>query len=147
LYDNQLEGSLPWFQSLERLWIQQNLLTGMDDVHHATMSTLTMSLIVYDDAISGPYQELGTLPPVGLFGPGLEYLDARDHSGMHVGLAALKSLVLHDCQLTGTLPTMTSKLTGDNFRHGWLHSNRLSGFFPANLGWNWRNLTSLLLHE
>jgi hypothetical protein len=142
LYDNQIQGSIPLFPELERLCMNHNLLTELDD-GYASLETLT-SLIAYNNSFSGPLPQTWNAPNL---------VDLDLAWNLWTGpipeslwdLPNLQTCVLHDCQLTGTLPTNMG--LGDQFQNVWLYSNQLTGTFPSTLGWNWANLTSYLLYD
>lgn len=138
---NLLEGMLPYFGTLQNLRVQRNLLSEYDERY--TTSAVLEKWKMYDNVISGALPDLWSAP-------NLNYVDFA--SNVWTGtiptslwnLPSLESLVLHDAQLTGTLPPNT---TSTHWRHLWLHGNQLEGTVPTTFGENWTNFTELLLHQ
>lgn len=138
---NLLEGTVPFFDTLERMRVQRNLFTGFDP-GYASLQSLT-SWKMYDNAISGPLPEIWNAPDLFYVDLALNQWTGAIPESLW-NLPSLKSLVLHDAALTGTLPEST---VSDHWEYLWIHSNLLTGTIPPTFGSDWANVTELLLHN
>lgn len=138
---NQLEGTIPFFDTLVRMRAQQNFFTGFD-AGYATLQSLE-SWKMYDNNIRGPLPALWDAPNLSYVDLSLNQWTGTIPASLW-NLPALQSLVLHDAQLTGTLPPST---VSNDWRYLWLHSNRLSGSIPPTFASSWTNVTEILLHD
>ena len=141
LDDNQLKGTVPFFDTLQRMRVQNNMLTGFDP-GYSTLESLERWKM-YNNSIRGPL-------PSFWDAPNLKYVDLalNEWTGSIPeslwNLPLLEALVLHDAKLTGTLPEST---VSDHWRYVWLHANRLSGSIPLSFASNWGNVTHIVLHD
>ena len=141
LDDNQLQGTLPFFDTLQRMRVQNNLLTGFDS-GYSTLESLERWKM-YNNSIRGPL-------PSFWDAPNLKYVDLALNQWTGSipeslwNLPMLEALVLHDAKLTGTLPEST---VSNHMKYLWLYSNRLSGSIPLSFASDWTNVTHLILHD
>jgi hypothetical protein len=141
LDNNQLEGTVPFFDSLQRLRVQRNLFTACDP-GYATLGSLT-SWTMYNNSIKGPLPEFWDAPNLTHVDLALNQWTGTIPASLW-NLPELEALVLHNARLTGTLPAST---VSTHWRHLWLHSNQLSGTIPLTFASDWSNVTHILLHE
>eukprot|EP00934_Nitzschia_sp_Nitz4_P001766 Nitzschia sp. Nitz4//scaffold80_size88189//68016//69563//NITZ4_005092-RA/size88189-processed-gene-0.63-mRNA-1//1//CDS//3329558645//1766//frame0 len=138
---NDLEGNLPYWDTMISLRVQRNKLTSFDEQYISSQSLERWRM--YSNSFTGSLpQDWDT--------PNLVYLDfsLNDWGGSIPSslwnLPLLSSLILHESQLTGTLPNTT---VSDHWKHLWLHKNQLEGTVPISFGDGWVNLTELLLYD
>lgn len=142
LQGNQLEGSVPFFSKLEKLWIHENQFSSFDESY--TTSLVIRSLIAYDNQFEGNFPQSWFVPSLKTLDMGLNELEGRIPTSLWQNAPNLELLLLNENQLEGSLPTVTGSNSLETI---WLQSNKLSGTIPQSFGTNWVNLTSLLLHD
>ncbi len=141
LDDNMLHGSVPFFDTLERLRVQRNLFTGFDP-GYATLQSLT-SWKMYDNIFSGTLPQFWDTPKLFYIDFALNFWTGSIPESLW-NLPSLESLALNDAALTGTLPEST---VSDHWKYLWLHSNKLAGTIPSTFGSDWVNMTGLRLNN
>mmetsp|Transcript_24949 Transcript_24949/g.59301 ORF Transcript_24949/g.59301 Transcript_24949/m.59301 type:complete len:605 (-) Transcript_24949:80-1894(-) len=139
---NQLEGDVPFFPNIRKIQLRDNKLTSLDE-RYATSAVFMKEFLGYENQFSGPLPTVWNAPVLEVLDIGVNDWTGPIPTGLW-NLPSLRSLALDSCQLTGTLPTMT---IGTEFRHVWLHSNKLAGPIPELFGSNWLEMNSLLLHD
>jgi Leucine-rich repeat (LRR) protein len=140
LKGNALEGNLPFFPKLQRVLAQRNQLTSMDE-EYATEGQSLVYLYVYSNQLSGQLPSSWNTPNLEIFDVGFNSLEGPIGQDLW-DLPALKSLVVDNNRLTGTLPESSANTLLSTV---WLDANQLEGSIPSNFGSNWSNLTSLKL--
>jgi hypothetical protein len=142
LHSNQLQGSVPYFDKLEKLWIQENRLSILDGSY--TTSTSLRSFFAYDNKFEGLFPQTWNVPNLQALDLGLNEWEGSIPMSLWQNAPNLELLLLNENQLEGTLPASTATIY---LQTVWLHSNQLSGTIPESFGQNWANLTSLLLQD
>jgi hypothetical protein len=145
LNQNLLEGVSPYFPTLKVLWMQTNLLTGLE-ARYASSSTLT-DWKAYDNLLTGALPTTWDAPNLGRLDLAWNAWTGTIPDSLWNNLPSLETLALHDGNLTGTIPATKKNGTLRSMKHLWLYSNKLSGSLPALMGWNWQNLTDMLLYD
>lgn len=142
LSKNQLEGTLPFFPNIVAIRFESNKLTAIDP-RYATSAIFMKKFSGYDNQLSGLLPTVWNAPVLQTLDIGVNGWTGPIPTGLW-NLPSLRSLVLDDCQLTGTLPSFT---IGTSFQDVWLFSNQLEGTIPSTFGSNWLKLNSLLLYD
>lgn len=156
LNNNLFNGMIPWFPSLERLWVYENEFSSFDEMYSldATATTTTTSsplplrsLRAYSNQFNGELnQQLNWNNLPNLVEVSMGSNNWRGSIPKSIWeLTSLEILLLNDCLLTGQLPTDSGSNT--NLQNLWLQSNQLDGEIPETFGLNWRNISSLLLTD
>ena len=154
LNNNLFNGMIPWFPSLERLWVYENAFSSFDEMYSldATATTTTTSplplrsLRAYSNQFNGELNQLNWNNLPNLVEVSMGSNNWRGSIPKSIWkLTSLEILLLNDCLLTGQLPTDSGSNT--NLQNLWLQSNQLDGEIPETFGLNWRNISSLLLTD
>eukprot|EP00752_Nemacystus_decipiens_P006587 g5929.t1 len=136
LQDNNLRGTIPPQQlgdlrQLQRLWLNQNHLTGRIPEELGKLTALRQ-IVLYDNQLSGAIpRELGDLRELRRLSLSTNQLTG--HIPPQLGqLGALKSLSLTNNKLDGRVPSELGKLGALEYLS--LANNELSGPVPSELG-------------
>eukprot|EP00980_Cylindrotheca_fusiformis_P011050 scaffold2535_cov126-Cylindrotheca_fusiformis.AAC.12 len=142
LSENKLEGTVPFFPKVEKLWVATNSFSAIDESY--TRSPIIESIRAFDNKLDGEFPQDWDVPKLEVLDLAFNEISGTLPQSILRKAPKLEALLLDSNKLEGPLPSWSQSTSLQDL---WLDTNELTGTIPSSFGREWKGMKSLFIHD